>query len=420
MRTRFISGCMMLSLLFSAGTASFAFAEGNIQNAAVGSEEQTAEASGQNIAEGSVNNAAGPGQKASEGPGQKASSDSGDRLGDNTLEWDEIDDLVDRYNMTVLKNRNELANDERRSYDASQVSSYLLDQADDFQAMADSASNAMVAAQMQTSADSLRMQAESNVSDFRVITLNYEKIEKQTAAGARKAFLNYYAALYEKDYAVSNIEYLERMYASAENRMKYGMATELEVLNAREAVDSAKAALLQKETDIGTYRTGLLVTCGWKYDSDGIIGPLPEADPSFAASVDYGADLDRGRSNNITLKIDEIRLANAKSGSYTELIVEQNENQLKDDTDAFGIAFKAAYDSLVNSTAAYNNAVSDRNAGAQSLAMSEKQYALGTISAVELESARNNQRSLELSEKKACLNLISAEAVYRDAVNGLV
>ncbi|MDD5833026.1 MAG: hypothetical protein PUC98_06075, partial [Clostridiales bacterium] len=73
LRTRFISGCMMLSLLFSAGTASFAFAEGNIQNAAVGPEEQTAEASGQNIAEGSVNNAAGPGQKASEGPGQKES-----------------------------------------------------------------------------------------------------------------------------------------------------------------------------------------------------------------------------------------------------------------------------------------------------------------------------------------------------------
>ena len=380
-RKRYAAGCLTLSLLLSAGLAFSAFADG---------------------------------------PGHKYTAEENDRLGDNTLEWDEIDALVDKYNMTVLKNRNELANDERRSYDASQVSSYLLDQADDYQAMADSASNAMVAAQMQTSADSLRQQAESNVSDFNVIKLNYDKIEKQTAAGARKAFINYYGALYEREYAVSNIAYLERAYASAAARMQYGMATELEVLNAKDSVDSAKAALLQTETAIGTYRTGLLVTCGWKYDSDGVIGALPETDPSYIASIDYEADLNQAQSNNITLKIDEIKLANARSGSYTQLIVEQNENQLKDDTSSFGISFKAAYDSLVNSSAAYSNAVSNKNAGVQSLAMSEKQFALGTISEVELEAARNGQRALELTEKKAYLDLILAGSVYRDAVNGLV
>lgn len=380
-RKRYTAVCMTLAFLLSLGSVSAAYADG---------------------------------------PGKKAASEETERLRDNTLEWDEIDALVNEYNVTVLKNRNELANDERRSYDASQVSKYLLDQADDYQAMADSASNAMVAAQMQTSADSLRLQAESNVSDFNVIRLNYEKIEKQTAAGARKAFLDYYGALYEKEYAVSNIAYLERAYASAVSRMRYGMATELEVLNAKESVDSAKAALLQKETDIGTYRTGLLVTCGWKYDSDGIIGEPPATDPSYIASIDYEADRKLAQTNNITLKIDEIKLANARSGSYTQLIIEQNENQLKNDTDTFGISFKAAYDSLVNSAAAYNNAVSNKNAGSQSLAMSEKQFVLGTISEVELEAARNSQRALELAEKKAYLSLISAGAVYRDAVNGLV
>ena len=58
-------------------------------------------------------------------------------LSDDNLEWSEIDGLISEYNATVVKNRTELSNDERRSYDSKQVSDYLTEKADEYDALYD-------------------------------------------------------------------------------------------------------------------------------------------------------------------------------------------------------------------------------------------------------------------------------------------
>ena len=353
-------------------------------------------------------------------PGALHSAEEMEHLADNTLEWYEIDGLISEYNAAVVKNRNEYNTDKRRTYDAQQVRDYLIEQADDMDAEADTLADtsAMLSASNRVLANQLRLQAESSVLDGRVLQLGYDLVEKQTAANARTAFLNYYGSLYETEFAEQNIAYLERLYASAQNRRNFGMGTETELLTAKENLENARAGLLSTRTTLANTRNALLVMCGWVYDSDGVIGPLPAMTPEEALAVDPAADRETANAANLTLQMDRIKLDNARKGSYTVLVIEQNENQLKTDSDTFGINFQAAYDKLVNACSAYRNAVGERGVADHSLAAAERQAGLGTISQIELEGARNAQRSALLAERKAYLAMLQARAAYDSAVSG--
>ncbi len=365
--------------------------------------------------------------KAAVGPGAaeigttEADGSTAGSIADNKLEWNEIDALIHTYNATVVKNRTEWSSDKRKSEDAQGVRDYLLNKADEYDGLYEQyqSDNAMTAANYKSSADSMRLQAESSVADTQTIELQYELIEKQTAETARKAFLGYYKAQYEQAYDTANLAYLEKAYASAINKQNLGMATELEVLTAKENVDTAKAAILTADSSIVSYRNTLLVMCGWKYDAaDAVIGVLPEFDVAQVGSIDYEGDKAKAKTSNLTLKMDEIKLDNAKKGSYTTLVVEQNQNQLDNDTQSFGINFKAAYDTLVNAASAYTNAVNDKSVAERNLATSANQLAQGVISNIEYEGKKNTLASAEYAERAAYIALLHAKAAYDAAVNG--
>ena len=366
--------------------------------------------------------------RASVGPGaavqtETAAAEDGSiyNISDNNLEWGEIDALIHSYNATVVRNRNEWASDSRKSKDAQELRDYLIDKADEYDGLYEQAQavNAMTAANYKSSADSMRRQAESSVADTQTIELQYELIEKQTAETARKAFLEYYRSQYEQAYDSLNKEYLEKVYASTLNRQKLGMATELEALSAKENLDAAKAAILSAGSNTGSSRNTLLVMCGWKYDTvDAVIGALPEFDIASISSIDYEGDKAKAKAANLTLKMDEIKLDNAKKGSYTSLVVEQNQNQLDNDTQSFGINFKAAYDGLVNAATAYNNAVSDKSVAERNLKTAANQLSLGMISNIEYEGVKNKAAAAEYAGQAAYIALLQAKSSYDAALNG--
>ncbi len=339
-------------------------------------------------------------------------------LRDNALEWYEIEDLIHEYNATVLKNREELSKDERRNMDAEKVRDYLLDEADDMDSLADSADSAMVSATYRTQANSLRSQADSNVTDYEVIKLEYEVIEKNLFRTAQNLFISYYSAQAKKAGAEAGVAYLERAYASAVNRKNAGMATELDVLTAQESLENARASLVADETEIRTSFNNLQVLCGWSYDSMAEIGPLPEIDPNSFAGIDPDADLNTALSSSYTLRIDEIKLKNARSLYPGQ--VEQYESQLASDTNSFKVAFRGAYDSLMNAALSYKNAQSDHALKAQDLGAAQRKLGLGLISQIEYEGVQNELAAAQTAEQTAYYGMISAKAAYDAAVRGIV
>lgn len=340
-------------------------------------------------------------------------------LRDDQLNWDEIAALVHEYNAAVVTNRAELARDERRSMDAQEVSDYLQSKADEMDSDADAVedTSAVLSATYRTQANSLRRQAESNLDDFETIRLGYEQIEKQTALSAKTQFLNYYSALANKEYSDANTAYLEKAYNSAVNRKNVEMATELEVLTAKEAWDNARADLITADNNITSNKRSLIVLCGWKYDADAVIGELPAVTAEDIVKIEsYESDRQKAEEANYTLRIDKIRLANAEKSGYSTLADEQR-TQLKSDTDSFGINFKAAYDELNNSATAYNNAVSAKANSDSDLEYANKQFELGMLSRIELDAAVNSNKAAWLSVETAYNNMLLARAKYDAAVN---
>ncbi len=339
-------------------------------------------------------------------------------LEDDILTWDEIGDLIYEYNATVITNRNELAKDERRSMDAEAIAEYLLDRADDLDGDANDAedTSATLAATYRAQANSLREQANSNLDDFEIIQLNYEEVEKQLALSARNQFIEYYRAIDQAEYDETYINYLERLYTSEQNKFNASMSTELEVLNAKETLDNAKADAVTNKNNINSNLQSLIVLCGWNYNDQVTIGSLPEMTAEEAADVNYETDLETARKNNITLKIGEKRLTNAKSMGSSTLVTEQETTQ-KSNQDSFEISFKALYDSLISSADAYTNAVNAETNGRKDLEYANRQKELGLISEIELLAAENTMKSLELNTKSAYYDMVSARASYDAAVN---
>ena len=346
------------------------------------------------------------------------SEEEWESLSDNTLNWDEISALVHEYNAAVMKNRSELSKDERRSMDASEVSDYLSGKADEMDKKAEDADSvsAVLSATYKNQANSLRRQANSNLDDFEAIRLGYEQIEKQTALSAKTQFLSYYSALYKKEGTASSLLYLEKTYNSAVNRKNAGMGTELEVLSAKESWDNTRASAVTAENDISANRQSLIVLCGWKYDADAVIGAVPEMSAEDIAKVSYDEDMEKAKNSNITLKIDEIRLKNAKNQGYQTIITEQ-ETQTKNDTDSFGISFKALYDGLLSSVTTYNNSLTAKANGDKDFEYAKRQYELGMISKIELEGAQNKAQTLSTNVKTAYNDMLLARAKYDAAVN---
>lgn len=346
------------------------------------------------------------------------SEEEWESLSDNTLNWEEISALVHEYNAAVMKNRSELSKDERRSMDASEVSDYLSGKADEMDKKAEDADSvsAVLSATYKNQANSLRRQANSNLDDFEAIRLGYEQIENQTALSAKTQFLSYYSALYKKEGTASSLSYLEKAYNSAVNRKNAGMGTELEVLSAKESWDNTRASAVTAENDISANRQSLIVLCGWKYDADAVIGAVPEMSAEDIAKVSYDEDMEKAKNSNITLKIDEIRLKNAKNQGYQTIITEQ-ETQTKNDTDSFGISFKALYDGLLSSVTTYNNSLTAKANGDKDFEYAKRQYELGMISKIELEGAQNKAQTLSTNVKTAYNDMLLARAKYDAAVN---
>ena len=339
-------------------------------------------------------------------------------LRDNALEWYEIEDLIHEYNATVLKNREELSKDERRNMDAEEIRDYLLDEADEMDSLASYADSAMLAATYQMQANSLRSQADGNVTDFEIIRLDYEVIEKNLFRTAQDLFLDYYSALARKSGAEAGVAYFERAYASAVNRKNVGIATELDVLTAQENLENARAALVADETEIRTSLTNLQVLCGWAYESAAEIREVPEVDPASFAAIDPEADLAQALAASYTLRTDEIRLRNARS-NYPNLVA-QYESQLAADTNSFKVNFRGTYDSLINAGLACSNARADLALKAQDLAAAERKFSLGLISQMEYEGVRNDLATMQTAEQTSYLAMVGAKAAYDAAVRGIL
>ena len=346
------------------------------------------------------------------------------KLRDNTIEYDELEGLIQEYNATVQTNNLDLAEFKRKYGDTKDdVSSKYRDMADEIYSSitypdSDEMTYGMMVGSVvmaEVQAKNMEQQADDNLQDSEIVYLNYKSAEKTLVTVAQSNMISY-----EKDQlALKQAELAKRQaeiaLTSTQTHASLGMSTEVDVLNAKESIQNADRNVESSKAAIENVRQKLQVMLGWKYNDTPEITEVPASDMSRIAAMAPAADKDQALENNYTLKVNKKKLANATSDNTKESLqktIEDNERKI-------GSALVTNYQNVLTAKLAYDQAEANLELAKRNLNSLQLQFAQGKASRNQLENQQITVENAELSLKTADLTLFQTMETYDWAVNGL-
>ena len=343
-----------------------------------------------------------------------------ERLRDNTLEYEEIPDLIREYNSTVQNNMisygdyrgkdaNEIAEDYREAAQTLYDSVVWPSEDDTGYAMLYSAAETA-----QAQARQLEKMADENVSDGMIIKWQYDQVEASLSSTAQNLMSQYYQLLENRKTAEAGKELAEASLRSVETQASLGMATENDVLTAREAVKTAEAGVISAESNIQSVKQSLQVMTGWAYNSEPEIAQMPPVDVTRIDAMNPETDLEKALENNYTLLIAKRTLENTSDAANQQIqrqTIANTEQQI-----ASGLT--DLYSQVLQARNTYDQARSALELEEKNMAAAETKYGLGMISRLEYLQARNAYVESQANFRIQELALQSAMDAYDWALRG--
>lgn len=343
-----------------------------------------------------------------------------ERLRDNTLEYEEIPDLIREYNSTVQNNMisygdyrgkdaNEIADDYREAAQTLYDSVVWPSEDDTGYAMLYSAAETA-----QAQARQLEKMADENVSDGMIIKWQYDQVEASLSSTAQNLMSQYYQLLENRKTAEAGKELAEASLRSVETQASLGMATENDVLTAREAVKTAEAGGISAESNIQSVKQNLQVMTGWAYNSEPEIAQMPPVDVTRIDAMNPETDLEKALENNYTLLIAKRTLENTSDAANQQIqrqTIANTEQQI-----ASGLT--DLYSQVIQARNTYDQARSALELEEKNMAAAETKYGLGMISRLEYLQARNAYVESQANFRIQELALQSAMDAYDWALRG--
>ena len=225
--------------------------------------------------------------------------------------------------------------------------------------------------------------------------------------------ISYKSGLIGIEVAKGSLELSKIEQNMAQARLNAGAGTNIELLNAKEAVLKA-----QKQVEDATYGNNTLlkklqVMTGWGYDASPQIGDIPE--PDMNREFNPSKDLEEAIKNNYTLRINERKLANAKSDSDRQTL----ENTIGDNKAHISTSLMVAAQNITSAKEAYNYANEFAKLQEGNLSLANQRYSLGLISKSDLETQRITAENAKNSLIQSKYALVQAMVNYDFAVKGL-
>ena len=273
----------------------------------------------------------------------------------------------------------------------------------------------MAAQTSETTAKNLEEMADNNVDDAQVISMQYEQVEENLVLSTRLNLISYYQKLLNQKLTEENQKLLELQYEVAQNQAAAGTATQLEVLNARQAIEQQSSTIINDSRETETLKQQICLATGWSYNAEPEFGPLPDLDPEVILQIDPEADRARALETNYTLKINRRKYENSTSERNQKTLEETiRDNQQKISSDV-----QTKYNTLLNAAMSYELAQTEETVAAQNLAAMEIKFQTGLASRLEYQQEQFNLTSKTIAVENAKLSLFSAWVSYQGAVDGL-
>lgn len=384
------------------------------------------------------------------GPGKLYDDATMAKLEDNVLEYDEIGLLVDAYNST-MKTLRETYSDNRDSYkDVAKLrdqvlgsSGYLLDMANDLSNSASAlkdilgykipmgngtyleASAASYASALYAS-ELLAIQGEQVALQADQITsasptdemLRIQLLDTNRAAltaGAQSAMIGYEQILIQKDSLQNTIELLQAVYESTQLQANSGLATQNDVLNAKQNLETAQAGMLTIDANSQKVRQTLCTLLGWEYNAAPEIRKVPEADLTRIEKLDLEADKAKAVDNNFTLNYNLLSYENLTDGSVQQ---DNMKRTIEYQKEQIASSMVNLYNDILQKKNEYDTAVKAYELEKTKMDAADRKMQVGTIGKLEYLQQQNALITKEVAMKNANLALFQALETYDWAVAG--
>ena len=368
-----------------------------------------------------VYGAAGPGSTSIAIP-DGMGEETWNRLNDQTIEFEELSDLVRYFNPDV-KNiadsaGNELSN-QQYVYDEMRMS--IRDLNDNAQAMKDSGTKEGEEAYMALKGTVKVLDGQAQMLDKVIkrinsgVNKNVDRYSKTFSSAADQIMIGYSSALANRDVVQKALDLSVAGYEAQSLSQKQGLATEADVLAANKGVLAAQAALAQLDNTIDGLKRSLCLMTGYSADGAVLIGNIPQLDLSTITALDLEADTAKAIGNNYDL-IDSRRGASNKTTTgikNKEASISEGEQNLTVTMQSFYqeiLQAKAAYDAF---STAYEKAVLEKE-------KADRSYQLGMLSKISYLQAQMAFSQAEGEKQSAYNTLYQAYNTYQWAVNGIV
>ena len=345
-------------------------------------------------------------------------------LRDNKMEYWELEGLVQEYNPTVQKNQydyrqfrkdygdtnDEISNEYRRLANELRDDIVYPDADDLAYAMG------MVAAlNAEIQAYTLEQQADNNLEDGESIRLNYEMAEKALAQTAQNNFITWHSDVLAIRQSELSKQLSELSLEAANAQAAVGMGTQIQVLNAQQAVQNAEKALIQARSDEAATKQKLQIMLGWKADGQPEIGEVPALDLSRIDRMNPQADLAAALENNYTLRVNKRRLANSLNETdYNTVLSSIGDNEAR-----IATSLQTAYQNVLNAKNTYLYQQANAALTAQTAAQTEQRFGLGAASRIDRDTAAIGAEQAQIALKQSEYALQQAMEAYDWAVKGL-
>ena len=349
------------------------------------------------------------------------------KLRDMNLDYEEIDGLVTEYNATVQTNQ---ANMQQFTRDYgrknSQVSQSYRDMAEKIEdSLTEPDPDSMTyvpmmasIAQSRTTISNLKNSADTTLEDYEVQYFTYESARLSLVQNTKALMISYYSKDVAKEALQKAVEVAELNLANAQARVAVGMATNLDVLSAKEAVIKANKTLSDQSNAALADRDKLLIMTGFKTDSQANIGLVPVLSEEELQNIDkinVEEDIKKAVEENYALKINKRKLGNAKSDTQIKSL----NSTISSGTENIKANVQTLHKNLVNAKDKLNLLKAELELSSKDLETIRQKKNLGMATQLEVANKELENIKKNTEKKQAELALRLALENYNSAVNGL-
>ena len=349
------------------------------------------------------------------------------KLRDMNLDYEEIDGLVTEYNATVQTNQANMQQFTRdygrKNLEVSQSYRDMAEKIEDSLTEPEPDSVTYVPmmasiAQSRATINNLKNSADTTLEDYEVQYFTYESARLSLVQNTKALMISYYSKDVSKEALQKAVEVAELNLANAQARVAVGMATNLDVLSAKEAVIKANKTLSDQSNAALADRDKLLIMTGFKTDSQANIGLVPVLSEEELQNIDkinVEEDIKKAVEENYALKINKRKLGNAKSDTQIKSL----NSTISSGTENIKANVQTLHKNLVNAKDKLNLLKAELELSSKDLETIRQKKNLGMATQLEVANKELENIKKNTEKKQAELALRLALENYNSAVNGL-